>query len=464
MHKLLEIAGLCVRSAEGQLLGPVSFGLQAGQALTLLGESGSGKSLLAQAVMGTLPRGLRASGRIALAGKSFNADDASARRPMWGRQLALLPQEPWLALDPTMRVASQLAEVYGLVHGQSHMDARRQAVDELRTLGLAHAADAWPGMLSGGMAQRAAFAMTRAGGAPVLIVDEPTKGLDHVCRDEVVSRLQQALQAGCAVLTITHDIAVARALGGDVAVMLGGRIVEDGPAHAVLATPRHEYTRALIAADPQAWPMRPRGQAGREVMAAAGLSKRFGSRELFRGLDLALHAGDRIAVTGPSGSGKSTLGNVLLGLVASDAGTVLRQSDFEPVRYQKIYQDPTAAFAPRRSIGHALDDLCGRHRLERARIAPLMKQMRLIPALLGRRPAEVSGGELQRFALMRALLLDPVFLFADEPTSRLDPITQKEVMDVIADVTQDCGCALMLVTHDPHIAISVAHRQVEMPF
>ncbi|WP_371827449.1 ATP-binding cassette domain-containing protein [Cupriavidus sp. KK10] len=127
MHKLLEIAGLCVRSAEGQLLGPVSFGLQAGQALTLLGESGSGKSLLAQAVMGTLPHRLRASGRIALAGKSFNADDASARRPMWGRQLALLPQEPWLALDPTMRVGSQLAEVHGLVHGQSRVEpvARR---------------------------------------------------------------------------------------------------------------------------------------------------------------------------------------------------------------------------------------------------------------------------------------------------------------------------------------------------
>ncbi|MEM5428536.1 ATP-binding cassette domain-containing protein [Cupriavidus oxalaticus] len=150
--------------------------------------------------------------------------------------------------------------------------------------------------------------------------------------------------------SITHDIAVARALGGDVAVMLGGRIVEDGAAHAVLATPRHKYTRALIAADPAAWPTRPRGQTGREVIAAAGLSKRFGSRELFRGLDLALRAGERIAVTGPSGSGKSTLGNVLLGLLSSDEGGVRRQSDIDPVRDQKIYQEPSAAFAPGRIL------------------------------------------------------------------------------------------------------------------
>lgn len=460
LHNLLDVDALRVESASGSLLGPVTFTLQAGRALTLLGESGSGKSLLAQAIMGTLPRGLRAHGRIALAGRTFDANDSKARRASWGHEIALLPQEPWVALDPTMRVGTQLAETHALVGRKAGADAWSHTLDELRTLGIGHTARAWPITLSGGMAQRAAFAITRAGGAPVLIVDEPTKGLDHASRDEIVARLRQALEAGCTVLTITHDIAVARALDGDVAIMLAGQIVERGEANAVLTQPSHAYTRALIAADPESWTTHAVSHPGEMVLQATHLRKRFGPRELFRNLDLTLHAGERVAVTGPSGSGKSTLGNILLGLLAADDGAVHRHATIDRVRYQKIYQEPTSAFAPRRAISHALTDLCKRHRLDQARIAPLMQQMRLPPPLLARLPNEVSGGELQRFALLRALLLDPVFLFADEPTSRLDPITQKEVIDTMVNMTRERGCALMLVTHDPYIAGSVAMRKV----
>ena len=459
---LLAVSRLRVESAEGHLVGPISFEMQPGRALTLLGESGSGKSLLAQAIMGTLPSGLRAEGEVALCGESFSAADCVARRTMWGRHLALLPQEPWLALDPTMRVGRQLAETYALVGGRSRASAWAATLAELESLGMAGIGNAWPGNLSGGMAQRVAFAITRAGGAPVLIVDEPTKGLDHACRNDIIARLQSALRAGCAVLTITHDIAVARALGGDVSVMLAGRIVEAGQADALFAAPSHDYTRALIAADPQNWASRPPASPGKEVLRASGIGKRFGDRELFRNVDLSLRAGDSIAVTGPSGSGKSTLGNVLLGLVSVDAGRVHRRSDAGSIRFQKIYQEPSSAFAPRRTIGQALEDLCVRHRLDRGGIAHLMTRMRLPPALLHRRPGQVSGGELQRFALIRALLLRPVFLFADEPTSRLDPITQKETLDLIATAAQEQECSLMLVTHDPHIARFLTQREVNM--
>lgn len=457
---MLGVTQLRVTSAEGQLVGPVSFEIQAGRALTLLGESGSGKSLLAQAIMGTLPAALRAEGEVAFGGQSFAATDDIRRRPVWGRQVALLPQEPWLALDPTMRIGAQLAESHTLVGGRCRADAWAATLRDLESLGMTDVASLWPANLSGGMAQRVAFAITRAGGAPVLIVDEPTKGLDHVCRDDIISRLQSALRAGCAVLTITHDIAVAHALGGDVAVMLAGKIVEAGPAETLLSEPRHDYSRALIAAAPENWRAGPAASAGAAVLSAIGLTKRFGNREIFRDIDLELRAGECVAVTGPSGSGKSTLGNVLLGLVAADAGQVQRRSRADAVRFQKIYQEPASAFAPRRTVRQALADLCARHRLDPARIDPLMTRMRLVPALLERRPCEVSGGELQRFALLRALLLKPVFLFADEPTSRLDPILQKEMLDLIVESAREQGSSLMLVTHDPHIARCVAQRSV----
>lgn len=463
-HPLLAVDALSVASADGQLLAPVSFTLEAGRALTLLGESGSGKSLLAHALMGTLPRGLRAGGTLTVDGRRCDAADPATRRAMWGRQLALLPQEPWFALDPTMRVGRQLAETHALA-GLGNAQAWRRALHDLHGLGMAHAAQAWPTTLSGGMAQRVAFAITRAGGAPVLIVDEPTKGLDRVWRDELVARLQVALGEGCALLTITHDIAVARALGGDVAVMLDGRLVERGDAAAVLGAPGHAYTRALVAAEPANWPaVRAPSPGGDEILRACGVSKQFGDRSLFRSLDVTLHAGERLAVTGPSGSGKSTLGNVLLGLVAPDAGTVHRPDRIEKVRYQKLYQDPAGAFAPHASIGRALEDLAALHRIDRTRIAPLLKRLKLAPHLLARRPGAVSGGELQRFALLRALLLTPAFLFADEPTSRLDPVTQQDTLALTLEACAETGAALMLVTHDEEIAARVSDRRMAIGY
>lgn len=461
MTTLLEVDALTVDSDAQRLLQPVSFALHAGRALTLIGESGSGKSLLAHAIMGTLPGSLRAGGRIRVDGRTCAASDPASRRPMWGRQLALLPQEPWLALDPTMRVGRQLAETHARVGGHDAASAWRRTLHDLHGLGLAHAAQAWPGTLSGGMAQRVAFAITRAGGAPVLIVDEPTKGLDRAWRDALVAQLQTALGQGCAVLTITHDLAVARALGGEVAVMLDGRVVERGEAASLLAAPAHAYTRALIAAEPANWRLPPApAPDGAEVLGARGLHKRFGQRELFRSLDVSLRRGDRLAVTGASGSGKSTLGNVLLGLVRPDAGSVHRPATVANVRYQKLYQDPAAAFAPRLPIGRALDDLAALHGIDRQRVAPLLARLKLAPALLGRRPDAVSGGELQRLALLRALLLDPAFLFADEPTSRLDPVTQQDTIALILEAAAQTGAALMLVTHDADIAASVSERRI----
>ncbi|WP_233472696.1 ABC transporter ATP-binding protein [Cupriavidus respiraculi] len=455
-HRLLAVDDLRVAGPEGTLLAGISLELHAGRALTLLGESGSGKSLLAHALMGSLPAGLHASGRLEIQGLHCDAGDRDTRRPLWGRGLALLPQEPWFALDPTMRVGAQLAETYRLVGGASRGEARERTRHELAAIGLDQAARAWPFTLSGGMAQRAAFTMTRAGNAPLLIVDEPTKGLDAAWRDDIVARLREALAQGCAVLTITHDLAVARALGGEIAVMLEGAIVEHGDAATVLDRPRHAYTRALIDAQPCRWPAQAHPQTGEIVLEASGVGKRFGARTLFQGLDLSLRAGARVAVSGPSGTGKSTLGNILLGLAAPDSGAVRRAPGIAAVRYQKLYQDPAAAFAPRVTLGRSLADVMRLHGIDRARMDALLPRLRLAPALLARLPSAVSGGELQRFALLRALLLRPAFLFADEPTSRLDPVTQQETMALMLEATAENRCALLLVTHDADIAANVA--------
>ncbi len=461
----LELDGLAVvDTASGmRLVQGASLRVASGGALSLLGESGSGKSLLAHAIMGTLASGLRAEGGMRIGTHVLDAADQQARQALWGREVALLPQEPWLALDPTMRVRQQVAETHELVAGLPKKEAADAALRDLARLGVRHAASLYPHQISGGMAQRVAFLATHAAGARLLIVDEPTKGLDSGRRADILAMLRAAQAGGMAVLCITHDVWLARALGGQVAVMLDGAIVEQGAAHAVLARPAHACTRALLAADPASWPARTHAsEAGAIVARVDSVAKAFGPRSLFAGVSADIRQGEIVAITGESGAGKTTFGNLLLGLVRPDAGTVTRGAGLPRTAFQKLYQDPAAAFAPTVTIETALRDVVQLHGLAWDSVAPLLARLRLGAHLLARLPSQVSGGELQRFALARVLLLKPALIFADEPTSRLDPVTQQETLALLLDAAGASGCAVLLVTHDAEIARAVAQRQIRL--
>jgi peptide/nickel transport system ATP-binding protein len=153
---------------------------------------------------------------------------------------------------------------------------------------------------------------------------------------------------------------------------------------------------------------------------------------------------------------------MLLGLSRADRGTVTRPHGLPAWKYQKLYQDPTAAFSAFRTLGQALDDVRRLHRLPDSGQARWMQSLRLSEELLARKPHEVSGGELQRFSLLRLMQLEPAFLFADEPTSRLDPITQRDTMQVLCETAARQGCAVLLVSHDADLARNSSHRHLPM--
>lgn len=455
---LLDVNGLRVSAGKVVLLRDISFSVLAGECLTLLGESGAGKSLLAQAIMGNLPRGLSACGRIRVAGDESPAERPDMRRGLWGRRLSLLPQEPVLALNPLMRLQPQLAEVFRLVNGDDTTLSREKARTQLTEAGLGSALRHYPWQISGGMAQRAAASLALAGGADILLADEPTKGLDRYWTDQVIARLQRIREAGGCVIIITHDLRVARAMGGRLMVMQHGEVVEQGDTAEVLAAPRHGFTQRLLDADPDRWPVHPERPAGEMVVEARGLSKRYAERTLFSGLDMTIRRHERVVLQGASGVGKSTLGNVLLGLLQPDAGTVARNPALPPQALQKLYQDPVASFAPHQPLERLLRDACT---LLKQPLSPLMERLeRLkVPAtLLKRRATEISGGELQRVALARVLLARPALLFADEPTSRLDTVTQRDAMALLLEAVEESNAALVLVTHDEDIARRLSTR------
>ena len=441
--------------------------VEAGRALTIVGESGSGKSVLAHALMGTMPPELSVEGSMSIGQTRFGLADRAGRRHLWGRRLALLPQEPALALDPTMRMRGQVAE--GAPGWRPrHAPALRLADKRLRQLGLARAGQAYPHTLSGGMAQRVAYAAATIGGARILIVDEPSKGLDRHSMDRLADLLSAHVADGGLLLAITHDLGLARRLGGQVMVMREAAVVESGPAERVLTAPSHAYTRRLLAAEPSRWTFpwlrdaAAPDPSSEPLIAAHGISKSYGPAPLFQGVSLQIRAGERWALTGPSGVGKTTLGNALLRLTPVDHGSVTHSATTLGGRLQKLYQDPALSFPPRVPLEVAMRDVMRRHGVEEGRVRSLLRKVDLPFGILRRRPGQVSGGELQRIAIVRAMIPRPALIFADEATSRLDLATQETTMDsLMCEVTEN-GCALLLVTHNQDLASAVTHHQVRL--
>lgn len=446
---LLKAEDISVCDGGTTLLEPLSLHLDPGEPLVILGETGSGKSLMAQALMGTLPPELDAKGRVAIGTQVLNAGAPERFRGLWGREIGVLPQEPWLSLDPLMRAREQVTEAHALVRGLRGGEARARAGADLAALGLAGAEARYPHELSGGMAQRVAIAAARAGGAGIVIADEPTKGLDAARRDDVAALLLSEMGETGGLLVITHDLALARRLGGRVIVLRAGEAVERGATEQIFAAPKDAYTREFFAADPERWtPRHPASQGGPAVVSARDLALSRGGRTLFDDVSLDVAPGGIFGVTGRSGCGKSSLGDALLGLIQPARGTVSHRPGEHAHAFQKLYQDPVAAFPRKRALGRTIADTVSLAGAGQRDVETLLDRLGLDDGLLARRPGAVSGGELQRLSLLRVLLRSPSFIFADEPTSRLDPITQARVIAFLLETTEREGAALMLVSHD----------------
>ncbi|MBS7705699.1 ABC transporter ATP-binding protein [Chelatococcus asaccharovorans] len=460
----LAIADLSIRSRDATIVDRFCLDVPSGQITAILGETGSGKSLIANAVMGLLPPGLHASGSILMCGKTIDVTDRKSLEACWWQQTFLVPQEPHSALSPLLSAHDQVAELSS--DGKRHAEARKA----LCRMGLAldHHCKR-PDQLSGGMAQRVLASIAAQSAAPILVADEPTKGLDPSRRHDVGLLLQQLRNEGRTILMVTHDLELAHQIADVVVFFHKGRIVEKGSASVVLRAPQSSYGRRYVESDPSRWEEKqPLARRSPSVVRTRALAVGYPGQTLIAGLDLDFCQGEIVALLGPSGIGKSTLGRTLIGQSPphggkleywlDDAGPTSRADR----RVQKLHQDPTRVFSPWQSIGASMRDL---NRLPEGQAATrklpeLMERFGLSPKLLDRRPSAISGGEAQRLALCRILCLRPKFIIADEPTSRLDPPVQADVMTLLRRVADEDGVSILLITHDARLASAIADRSI----
>ena len=473
----------------------VSWYIERGETLAILGESGSGKSVSASAVMGLIdtPPGYITSGRIIFEGRNLLHTPSAERRRIYGREMAMIFQDPLAALNPVYTVGWQIAEVL-VAHGMSQSVARRETVSLLERVGIPDAArriDDYPHQFSGGQRQRIMIAMAVALRPKLLIADEPTTALDVTVQAQILKLLKQ-LQAetGMALLLITHDLGIVAQTADRLVVMKSGRIVEMGGVADVFAAPRHDYTRRLLDAVPG------RGDfvhsaAGRPLLEVRNLSRHFNvTRGIMRNpngavlkavddVSFDLARGETLGIVGESGSGKSTLARVLLGLDASSGGTAT--FDGKPMlnlsyrdqlalrrRMQVVFQDPTSSLNPRMTVGEIVAEPWEIHpgvvgRTQRAdRAAELLRKVELDPTALGRYPHQFSGGQQQRIAIARALALEPDFIICDEAVSALDVSIQAQIIELLQSLKQSLGLSYLFIAHDLPVVRDFADRVLVM--
>ncbi|MBD1559257.1 ABC transporter ATP-binding protein [Vibrio sp. S9_S30] len=447
MTCMLDVQNLSISGPEGTLVEPVSFEVKDGEVLIILGETGSGKSLLANAIIGNLPEGLSYSGEITLFDRAQSSRSKEEREALWGKKVSVLPQEPWFALSPLMNAGEQVREVDQLVNAIDEPMLDSRLSDAFKRVQLSGDETKLPSELSGGMAQRVAYLCATQAGGTLLIADEPTKGLDTSRQKQIGKHLKAHKEKG-AVLVITHDIELAEALEGEVIVMRKGVVLERGEGKKVIASPQSEYAQSLIAAHPKNWVYRDKCADLALLISADSLKMTRNGNTLFSDLSFDIFEQSVVGISGDSGRGKSTLADILLGLIPPTDGKIIHHQDIERGKALKLYQDPPSALSRAVSLNALLQDLRQLVQFDDKTVQKLLDRLNLNANVLERKITQVSGGELQRFAILRALLMKPSLLIADEPTSRLDPITAANTLQLLVELSSEIGFALVLISHD----------------
>ncbi|MDZ7645255.1 MAG: ABC transporter ATP-binding protein [Woeseiaceae bacterium] len=494
---LMQVEALTVAYGDkAPVVRDLGFSIGRGESLGLVGESGSGKTQTALALMGLLPREARAVGSVRCDGEEL----LHARESVWNRyrsrRIAMVFQDPLQALNPYLRVGTQLVgilEAHRLAAGAA---ARRRAEDMLQQVGLPEPAEqmrAWPHGLSGGMRQRVMIAAALLGEPELLIADEPTTALDVTVQVQILHLLRSLRERyGAALLLITHDLGVVAGNCERLLVLEQGRPVEEGSTAAIFARPSHPATRAMLAAAPAVAaiePPEPAGTATRLLRAAdvdvhfyrrpAGAVWRREEIRAVRAASFDVTDGETVALVGESGSGKTSLVRGLLGLLPMAGGNVtfLGVPVADPVErrplalrraMQLVFQDPAGSLNPAMRVQDIIAEPLRVHApatgaAERAdAVAAMLERTGLDAGLAGRFPHQLSGGQAQRVALARALIVSPRLLVCDEAVAALDAGVRAAILDLLQHEQHTRGLAILFISHDLGVVKRLSHRVLVM--
>lgn len=492
MGASVTVEGLCITAGAQTLVDSLSFSIKPGEVLALIGESGSGKTTTALALMGHARRGCRISaGRVRIGDTEVLSLAPAQQRALRGRTVAYIAQSAAASFNPSRTIMDQVIEPTR-IHGTcSKSEAQAKAVELFRELALPEPeliGSRYPHQVSGGQLQRLMAAMALITDPELVILDEPTTALDVTTQIEVLRAFRRVVRDRRATAVyVSHDLAVVAQMADHILVLRDGQMRELNTTGRIISTPAHEYTQSLLAA---ARP-EPRVSAKlatdpellldvRELGAGYGPVDLKGrpATPILEDINLKLYRGQAIGVIGESGSGKTTLARAIAGLIKPSHGYVLfngrelkpslAQRDKDDLRrIQIVFQMADTALNPSQTIARILARPLEFYKGMqgeplRRRIDELLDLVKLPRAIAGRLPGGLSGGQKQRVNLARALAAEPDLILCDEVTSALDTVVGAAVLDLIAELRRELGVSYLFISHDLHTVRAVCDEIVVM--
>ena len=504
MSRLLDIKNLSIGfTAYGQtrqVLHNVNMHLEEGERVSLIGQSGSGKTVTMRTIIGTLPMppGRLESGSIHYNGISLLDLNAQKRNRLKGTGISIVLQDPLLSFNPVLTIRRQMDDIVRysdirLGRNRSKADREAHLIETLKKVRLedgARVLESYPMMLSGGMRQRVLIGMALLNKPKLLIADEPGTALDVTTQDEILALLNTLVtEEGLSLLLITHNLGVVRKMADRVYVMERGRIVETGSRSSIFDAPKHEYTQKLMAAVPPLYGTKVNTvehEGPKSTIEVSHVSKDFEIRSgllnrktgIFRAandVSLNIKQGDIFGIAGESGSGKTTIAKMILGLTNPTEGQIKIEgrpiNDFTGTQefrklIQIVYQNPGSSLNPRRSVADQLTvplKFTGYDSIKiKSRIGELLELVDLPQSYSGMYPHELSGGQKQRVAIARALSVSPKILVLDEPTSALDVLVQSTVIDLLHRLRNEFDLTYVFISHDLSLMRNFCNRVAVM--
>jgi len=489
----------------------LSFSIERGEIVGVVGESGAGKSTVGNAVIDLLsPPGVIADGEVFLDGEKISGLTAEEMRKVRGSKIGFIFQDPMTSLNPLFTVEQQLTETIHANLSVSPEEAYARALSLMEQVGIPQPENRlkqFPHQFSGGMRQRVVIAIALAGEPELIIADEPTTALDVSIQDQILNLIRELCvknNVGC--MLVTHDMGVVSNVTDKVAVMYRGDLVEFGKTEKVLGDPDHSYTRSLISAVPRSdikldrFPLvsyieeavehEPidvknhwlgQSQDQREyagpLLKVENVNLRFITKDSFfesrreyvqasNNVSFEIHEGETFGLVGESGSGKSTIARVIAGLYPPNSGSVTfegidltalkSEKERRPMRrqMQMVFQNPYTSMNPRMKIFDIIAEPIRFHKLTRSEsetqqiVNDLLDYVGLGRMAALKYPHEFSGGQRQRISIARALATRPRLLICDEPTSALDVSVQAQILNLLKDLQDELNLTMLFISHD----------------